>query len=160
MAEGENRNTPIIIETKSSSTSLSTVLLWLVAVAIGVVIGCVFAPNIPFVGNKVINKLENDNKELRITIENRNKNIIILEQKNDTLNGMYETLQVVVSDRDSVIREITYEIDSINTMVITQDSIINKIYDERYKDINNVADMDVNERISFFTDYFRARLRP
>jgi hypothetical protein len=160
MAEGENRNNPIIIETKTSSTSLSTVLLWLVAVAIGVVIGCVFAPNIPFVGNKVINQLENDNKELRVTIENRNKNIIILEQKNDTLKGMYENLQIVVSDRDSVIREITHEIDSVNTMVITQDSIINKIYDERYKDINNVVDMDVNERISFFTDYFKARLRP
>ena len=124
MAEGENRNNPIIIETKSSSTSLSTVLLWLVAVAVGVVIGCVFAPNIPFVGNKVINKLENDNKELRITIENRNKNVIILEQKYDTLNSKYQNLQIVVSDRDSVIREITYEIDSINNMIIMRQAVI------------------------------------
>jgi hypothetical protein len=161
MSNGENtNNNPIIIETKSSSTSLGTILLWLLAIAIGVVIGSVFSPKIPFIGNKAINKLENENKELRVVIENRNENIILLEQKHDTLKFKYENLQVVVINRDSLIKEITYEIDSINNMVMSQDSIINNIYDERYKDINNVSDMDVNERIRFFTDFFRKRIRP
>lgn len=161
MSNEDNKETKIIaIEGRNSGAKFSTILIWLLAIGIGIVIGSVFAPDIPFIGNKVINKLENENKELRITIENRNKNVILLEQKYDTLDSKYSKLQLVVSNRDSLIREITHEIDSINTMVMTQDSIINKIYDERYKDINNVGDMDVNERISFFTEYFRARLRP
>jgi hypothetical protein len=161
MSENKNTETKIIaIEGRSSGAKFSTVFIWLLAILIGIVIGSVFAPNIPFIGNKEIKKLENENKELQIQIDNRNQNIILLERQHDTLVFKYENLKDSVVYKDSIITRITHEIDSINSMVAQQDSIIKNIYDERYKDINNVSNMDINERIRFFTDYFRSRIRP
>jgi hypothetical protein len=159
MSNDDNTETKIItIESLNSRTKLSTILIWLLAIGIGVVIGSVFSPNIPYIGNKEIQKLEQKNKELNIQITNRNNNILLLEKQHDSLVINYESIKDNIIWKDSIINIITYKIDSVNNMVILQDSIINNIYDERYKDINNVNSMDIDERVKFFSNFFKSKI--
>ncbi len=147
------------IEGESTSAKFSTVFMWIFAIVIGIVIGSVFAPNIPFIGNKAIKELEKQNNELRISIETHNQNIIKIEQKSKKLENEHITLVTSLAERDSSIINLKNEVDSVSNIIYNQDSVIIKIYEEQYKDINSVADMDMRERIEFFTKYFNTRTK-
>lgn len=147
------------IEGETTNAKFTTVFMWLFAIVVGVIIGSVFTPNIPFIGNKIINNLEKENISLKDSIQKNNSNLLLIKEKSKKLEADNDTLVSTLSNRDSTIKILHSEIDSTNNVITSQDSIIIKIYDEQYKDINNVPNMDISKRIEFFTDYFKARTK-
>lgn len=97
---------------------------------------------------------------INITFPNaiqKHTNYDLLEHKKDSIIHNYIALKDSIILKDSLIINITNTLDSINNIIIKQDTVIKKIYIDKYEDLNNVSNMDTDERILFFTNYFNQR---
>lgn len=107
--------------------------------------------------NKDIKNLEIKNKELEKNIDNRNieykkleNNLIILKNNNQEL-----IFNIELRDKNIVILQ--KKIDSINILINSENTIITKIKNEGYEEINNVDNWNTDERMQFFTEFFKTK---
>ena len=121
---------------------------------IGLCIGFLI-PNTPYFKNKKLKELEYLNDSLYKEIDARNKNILLLDSRFNKLKNEKLVLEEEVAKRNNYINSLEHKIDSINTLILTSDTILVKIKHDGYEEINNVSNWNTNQRINFFTDYFK-----
>lgn len=130
------------------------IIYFIVLFIIGIIIGSIFSSKIPYIGDVNIKELERKNKELKENIINRNDSINYIKGEYKKIKSENNVLKNTVTKLDSSLTKIEADIDSMDHIVIKQDSIMIKLYEDKYKDINNIPNMDIDERVEFFTDYF------
>ncbi len=112
-------------------------------------------PKTPYFTNKELNKLKSDNDSLHKEMNKRNKEnegYIALFKKEQEKNI---TLENIANNRDIHIKSLEHKIDSISVLINISDTTLIKIKNQGYEEINNVNNWNANQRILFFTDYFK-----
>ncbi len=112
-------------------------------------------PNTPIFKNRKIKELEKENQNLHKEIDGRNKHINELDSTFSKLKKENVFLVTEINIRDGHINILEQKIDSINGLIETSDSTIIKIKNNGYEEINNVNNWDINQRLNFFSDYFK-----
>ncbi len=126
----------------------------IVFLIIGICIGFLI-PTIPFLKGNKITELEKENAKLHTDIDKRDLHI---QQLDSAFNGLIRkenSLLDIIDKRDLQITALEKSIDSVSVLLSQSDSNITKIKHE-YEEINNVSNWNTNQRIDFFSDYFKA----
>lgn len=112
-------------------------------------------PHTPYFKNKTIKQLEAENKKLHDNIEARNKNIALLDEELKKSKAAKSLLENEAINRNIYITSLEHKIDSVNTLIYSSDTTIIKIKKSGYEEINNVNNWNVNQRVEFFSDFFK-----
>jgi uncharacterized membrane-anchored protein YhcB (DUF1043 family) len=126
---------------------------FIVFLIIGICIGFLI-PNIGFFKNGKIKQLEKENEKLHAEID---KKLLHIQQLDSAFNGLIRkenSLLDEIDKRDLQITALEKSIDSVSVLISQSDSNVTKIKQE-YEEINNVNSWNINQRIDFFSDYFK-----
>ena len=132
------------------SPYIKLILVAIVALAIGLLI-----PHKSLFSNKDLKKLKHENDSLYKAIDNRNKSIVKYDSSFNLLKTKEIFYQSEIDKRDDYISTLEHQIDSINGLIENTDTSIIKIKKQGYEDINGVNNWNVDQRIIFFTTYFK-----
>ncbi len=146
-----------MIEGNNTKAKFSTVFVWLIALAVGTIIGATFSHKFPYLNGKGIHILDGSNNFLLSQIESRNKSLDSLKFQTDTLLLKQKILDSLICDKDSLIKTLQLQSDSITDLIKIQDSIIIITNNGKIKDLDNIRNMDINDRVMFFSEYFASK---
>ena len=123
-------------------------------IILGLCIGLLL-PKPPMLKGNDLKTLQLENDSLNQAIANRNKSIV----KYDSILGnltVKDTFYVSeINKRDTYISILEHQLDSINALIINEDTVIIKIKKQGYEDINSVNNWDDSQRIIFLSKYFK-----